>query len=195
MADKFNTNETPVTSVKLNYLTKGHYTTAERDAIPTGDTIKGMLIYNTDDSVYQELTQVSPAIWRSRFDIGILYDVEFNDEITAPAVQVYKTLGVPFNMKLVDSMLTLTTAGTGVALFEIDVLMENGADSGVFATIYSTRPSTDASKFTSDNATTPPVFSVSSLIKGRRLQFKVAVLDTDLLARGVKCQLIGYRES
>lgn len=195
MADKFNTNETPVTSVKLNYLTKGHYTTAERDAIPSGDTIKGMLIYNIDDSVYQELTQVSPAIWRSRYDIGVLYEVELLDELTAPAVQVYKTLGIPFNMKLTGAMLTLTTAGTGIALFEVDVLKETGADTNTFATIFATRPTTDASKFTSDNATTPPALSVTSLEKGRRLQFKVQALDTDLLARGPKITLIGYRES
>lgn len=193
MTTKFNTNETPVTSVKMNKLSIGHYTTVDRDALPVGDTILGMVIYNEDTNVHQKLTQLSPAIWEDMDNIIVIISSELVDETTLPSTGVKKTIGIPFNCELVDVIGTLTVAGTGAVLFEFDVLYETGLNTNTFSTIFSTRVQIDASEFTSVTATTPMVLSVTTLQKGRRLQLKIQAIDTNTLGRGPKLQLMGYK--
>ena len=50
----------------------------------------------------------------------------------------------------------------------------------------------DATEFTSTTAATPPVISVSTWEKGRRLQLSIDTLDTGGTARGAKISLITH---
>jgi len=116
------------------------------------------------------------------------------DETTAPTTGVkYTTEPAPYDMKIEDVIAGLTTAGTGAALFTFDILKEDTApNTNTFTTIFSTKPTIDASEFTSTTAATPPVLSVTTWEKGRRLQLKIDTLDTDGLARGAKIELVTH---
>jgi len=115
------------------------------------------------------------------------------DETTAPTTGVkYTTEPAPYDMAIEDAITGLTTAGTGAALFTIDVLKEDSVNANTFTTIFSTLPTIDASEFTSTTADTAPVISVSTWEKGRRLQLSIDTLDTDGLARGAKISLITH---
>lgn len=114
------------------------------------------------------------------------------DETTAPTTGVkYTTEPAPYDMSIEDAIGGLTTAGTGVALFTIDVLKETSVNGDVFASIFTTDlVEIDASDFTSTTATTQPNITTTTWEKGRRLQLSVSILDTDTLARGAKVSLI-----
>ncbi len=115
------------------------------------------------------------------------------DETTAPTTGVkYTTEPAPYDMSIEDAIAGLTTAGTGAALWTIDVLKEDSVNADTFTTIFSTLPTIDASEFTSTTAATPPVISVSTWEKGRRLQLSISTLDTDGLARGSKISLLTH---
>ena len=115
------------------------------------------------------------------------------DETTLPTTGVkYTTEPAPYDMAIEDAITGLTTAGTGAALFTIDVLKEDSVNGNTFTTIFSTLPTIDASEFTSTTAATPPVISVSTWEKGRRLQLSIDTLDTDTLGRGAKIVLITH---
>ena len=113
------------------------------------------------------------------------------DETTAPTTGVkYTTEPAPYDMTLEDIIGGLTTAGTGAALFTMEILKENSVNANAFTTILTTKVTIDASEFTSTTAATPPVLSVTTWEKGRRLQLEIDTLDTNALARGAKIQLI-----
>jgi hypothetical protein len=115
------------------------------------------------------------------------------DETTAPTTGVkYTTEPAPYDMSIEDAIAGLTTAGTGAALFTIDVLKENSVNADAFTTIFSTLVTIDASEFTSTTAATAPVISVSTWEKGRRLQLSIDTLDTDTLGRGAKISLVTH---
>ena len=113
------------------------------------------------------------------------------DEATLPVVGVtYTTEPSPYDMTIEDSIAGLTVAGTGATLFTIDVLKENSVNANAFTTIFTTKPTIDASEFTSTTAATPQVLNVTTWEKGRRLQLKIDTLDTNTLGRGAKISLI-----
>jgi len=113
------------------------------------------------------------------------------DETTAPTTGVkYTTEPAPYDMALEDIIGGLTTAGTGAALFTMEILKENSVNADAFTTILSTKVTIDASEFTSTTAATAPVLSVTTWEKGRRLQLEIDTLDTNGLARGAKIQLL-----
>jgi len=115
------------------------------------------------------------------------------DESTLPVVGVvYVTEPAPYDMKLEDAIAGLTVTGAGAALWTVDVLKENSVNANAFTTIFSTKPTIDAAEYTSTTAATPPVLSVTTWEKGRRLQLKIDTLDTDTLARGAKIALIAH---
>lgn len=115
------------------------------------------------------------------------------DESTLPAVGVvYTTEPAPYDMKIEDVIAGLTTAGTGAALWTVDILKEDAVNDGNFTTIFTTKPTIDASEFTSTTAATPMALNVTTWEKGRRLQLKIDQLDTDTLARGAKVTLITH---
>ena len=115
------------------------------------------------------------------------------DETTAPSTGVkYTTEPAPYDMTLEDIIGGLTTAGTGAALFTMEILKENSVNADAFTTILSTKVTIDASEFTSTTAATAPVLSVTTWEKGRRLQLEIDTLDTNGLARGAKIELLTH---
>ena len=115
------------------------------------------------------------------------------DEETAPSTGVkYTSEPAPYDMKIEDVIAGLTTAGTGATLFTFDILKENSVNANAFTTIFSTKPTIDASEFTSTTAAAAMVLSVTTLEKGRRLQLKIDTLDTNALGRGAKITLITH---
>lgn len=175
-----------------------------------------LLIFTTTASAVNELTLVNAAIatpveiQATGGDADI--DVQFTpkgtgtfygnretwawpltDETSAPTTGVkYTTEPAPYDMSIEDAIAGLTTAGTGAALFTIDVLKEDSVNADTFTTIFSTLPTIDDSEFTSTTAATPPVISVSTWEKGRRLQLSIDTLDTDTLGRGAKIELVTH---
>lgn len=132
--------------------------------------------------------------------IGTVYESVFaypvTDETTLPTTGVkYVTDPAPYNFTITDVIGGLTTAGTGAALFRFDILLEDTApNTNTFTTIFSTKPTIDASEFTTTTAATPMVLSVTAVAKGKRLQLKIDQLDTNSLARGAKIAIL-YRRS
>jgi len=115
------------------------------------------------------------------------------DESTLPTTGVkYVTDPWPYDFKIIDVIAGLTTAGTGAALWRIDILKEDSVNANTFTTIFTTLPTIDASEFTSTTAATAMVLNVTTIEKGRRLQLKIDQLDTNTLARGAKVSVIGY---
>jgi len=115
------------------------------------------------------------------------------DESTAPTTGVkYVTDPWPYDFKIIDVIAGLTTAGTGAALWRVDILKEDSVNANTFTTIFTTKPTIDASEFTSTTAATAMVLNVTTIEKGKRLQLKIDQLDTNTLARGAKISVIGY---
>lgn len=115
------------------------------------------------------------------------------DEETLPVVDtIYVTEPAPYDMALEDVIAGLTVAGAGAALWTVDILKEDSVNANAFTTILSTLVTIDAAEYTSTTAATPPVISVATWEKGRRLQLKIALLDTDTLARGAKISLLAH---
>lgn len=114
------------------------------------------------------------------------------DETTLPTTGVkYTTEPAPYDMTIEDAIGGLTTAGTGAALFTIDVLKETSVNGNVFSSIFTTDlVEIDASEFTSTTAATQPNITTTTWEKGRRLQLSVSILDSNSLARGAKVSLI-----
>ena len=117
------------------------------------------------------------------------------DESTLPTTGVkYVTDPWPYDFKIIDVIAGLTTAGTGAALWRVDILKEDSVNANTFTTIFTTKPTIDASEFTSTTAATAMVLNVTTIEKGKRLQLKIDQLDTNTntLARGAKVSIIGY---
>lgn len=116
------------------------------------------------------------------------------DETTAPTTGVkYTTEPAPYDMAIEDAIGGLTTAGTGAALFTIDVLKETSVNGNAFSSIFTTDlVEIDASEFTSTTAATQPNITTTTWEKGRRLQLEITILDSNTLARGAKVELITH---
>ncbi len=114
------------------------------------------------------------------------------DETTAPTTGVkFTTEPAPYDMLIEDAIMGLTTAGT-TSTFTVNVLKEDSVNADAFTTIFSTLLTIDATEFTSTTAAIPPVISVSTWEKGRRLQLSIDTLDTGGTARGVKIELVTH---
>jgi len=117
------------------------------------------------------------------------------DESTAPTTGVkYVTDPWPYDFKIIDVIAGLTTAGTGAALWRVDILKEDSVNANTFTTIFTTKPTINSGQFTSTTASAPMVLNVTTIEKGKRLQLKIDQLDTNTntLARGAKISVIGY---
>ena len=124
-----------------------------------------------------------------------IFAYPLTDETTLPTTGVkYVTEPAPFAFTITDVIGGLTTAGTGAALFTFDILLEDTApNTNTFTTIFSTKPTIDASEFTTTTAATPMVLSATAVTKGKRLQLKIDTLDSNSLARGAKIQILCTR--
>lgn len=107
---------------------------------------------------------------------------------------IYTSAPFPANFNVIGCVLGVKTAGTGATLVEADALLEDSVNGNTFTTIFTTRPTVDASEFTSTTAATPYVFSSNPVVcaKGKRMQYKIQAVDSNNLVRGMKMQLIGY---
>jgi len=117
------------------------------------------------------------------------------DESTLPTTGVkYVTDPWPYDFKIIDVIAGLTTAGTGAALWRVDILKEDSVNANTFTTIFTTKPTINSGQFTSTTASAPMVLNVTTIEKGKRLQLKIDQLDTNTntLARGAKISVIGY---
>ena len=116
------------------------------------------------------------------------------DEATLPTTGVkYVTGPAPYNMTILDVIAGLTVAGTGATLVTVDILLEDTApNTNTFTTIFSTKPTIDASEFSSTTAAAAMALSVTAIPKGHRLQLKIDTIDTNNLAAGLKVTLIMF---
>jgi len=107
---------------------------------------------------------------------------------------VYTSLPMPADFNVIGCVLGVKTAGTGANLVRADVLVENSVNANAFTTIFITKPTIDASEFTSTTAATPYVFTSNPTViaKGKRVQYKIDQIDSNSLARGYKIGLVGY---
>ena len=117
-----------------------------------------------------------------------------SDEATVLTTGVkYVTEPAPYNMTISDVIAGLTVAGTGAALVTVDILLEDTApNTNTFTTIFSTKPTIDASEFSSTTAAAAMALSVTAIPKGHRLQLKIDTIDTNNLAAGLKVTLIMF---
>ncbi len=96
-------------------------------------------------------------------------------------------------MSIEDAIGGLTTAGTGAALFTMDILKETSVNGDAFSSIFTTDlVEIDASEFTSTTAATQPNITTTTWEKGRRLQLSITILDSNTLGRGAKVSLITH---
>lgn len=131
---------------------------------------------------------------------GAIYGVRetwgypLTDEGTLPVVGVvFVTEPAPYDMSIDDVIGGLTVAGTGAALFTMDILKENSVNADAFTSIFTTDlVEIDASEFTSTTAATQPNITTSTWEKGRRLQLSITILDSNTLARGAKLAIVTH---
>jgi len=110
-----------------------------------------------------------------------------SDETTAiDSTGTKVTFRMPYDYTVTEVRASLTTAGTGVNLFTVDI-SEGGT------TILSTKITIDASETTSTTAATPPVISDSSLADDAQMTIDVDQLDSGGVAAGLKVYIIGYK--
>lgn len=108
------------------------------------------------------------------------------DETTSMTTGTKVTFRMPFAMTLTSVRGSLTTAATGATLFAFDV-QEGGV------TIFSTKPTFDASETTTVTAATPNVISDTSLADNAVITVIVDAIGNTLPGVGLKVYLIGTR--
>lgn len=108
------------------------------------------------------------------------------DETSSMTTGTKATFRMPFAMTLSSVRGSLTTAATGATLFAFDV-KEAGT------TIFSTKPTFDASATTTVGAATPNVISDTSLADNAVITIIVDAIGNTLPGVGLKVYLIGNR--
>jgi hypothetical protein len=107
-----------------------------------------------------------------------------SDETTALTTGTKVTFRMPFAMTLTGVRVGVTTAPTGSTLI-VDI-KESGS------TIFSTKPSIDASEKTSTTGT-PAVFSDTALADDAEMTIIIDQVGASIAGAGLKVFLIGYR--
>lgn len=123
------------------------------------------------------------------------YGFALSDEDTVLTIGVkITTIIVPYDFNIDDVMISVKTAGTGAALVTVDIQREISENSNTFETIFTTKPTIDATEFTSKTAATQPVINsaVDDVLKGERIQLKIDVVDTGNVATGLKVIIAGH---
>lgn len=108
------------------------------------------------------------------------------DETSSMTTGTKATFRMPFAMTLTSVRGSLTTAATGATLFAFDI-QEGGV------TIFSTKPTFDASATTTVGAATPNVISDTSLADNAIITVIVDAIGSTLPGVGLKVYLIGTR--
>jgi len=121
------------------------------------------------------------------------YALSNEDTILSTGVKITTAIwNYDFNSD--DVIISVKTLGTGAALVTVDILRETAENSNVFETIFTTKPTIDASEYTSKTAATAAVVSSSldDVLKGERIQLKIDTIDTDNVATGLKVIIEGH---
>lgn len=108
------------------------------------------------------------------------------DETTSMTTGTKVTFRMPFAMTLTSVRGSLTTAATGATLFQFDI-----QEAGV--TIFSTKPTFDASATTTVGAATPNVISDTALADNAVITIIVDAIGNTLPGVGLKVYLNGTR--
>jgi hypothetical protein len=145
------------------------------------DTLPIVQSSTTKESTFQLVYDIVKAT------LPVCESYAFGDETTAHTTGSAKvSFHMPYAMTLTDVKVSLVTAGTGAALFTVDLHM-NGT------TVLSTKVTVDATEKTSATAATPPVISVSALTVDALMTVDIDLMDTGGVAAGGKIYLIGTR--
>lgn len=128
----------------------------------------------------------NPTIAQTASGSYEVYSVAVSDETTDLTTGTAKlTFRMPFAMTLSEVRINVNTAPTGSTLI-VDV-KESGT------TIFSTKPSIDASEKTSVTAATAAVISDSSLADDAEMTVNIDQVGATIAGKGLKLTLIGYR--
>ena len=95
-------------------------------------------------------------------------------------------------MTLSGSTLGTVQSGSG-DLLTINILKETAVNSDGFSSIFSSLPTVNQGEFTSTTTPMPPVLSITTWERGRRLRLEIDTLDTSNAAKGVKATLVVHR--
>lgn len=156
------------------------------------DTIAG-LTATTDSFI-----QAKSSAWASRTIAQVAADlsssikntecicVPMSDETTALTTGTKVTIRMPYAFTITEVRASVTTAPTGGTLLGIDI-KESGT------TIFSTKPTFDASEKTTTTAATANVLSDTSLADDAEMTFIVDTVGSTIAGAGLKAYLIGHR--
>lgn len=97
------------------------------------------------------------------------------------------TMHAPYAFTITEVQAGLRTAGTGAALITVDIHV---AGTTIMS---STKITIDASEKTSVTAATQPVLTTTAVAKGDLIEFFLDQRDTDNVATGLKCYIVGSR--
>lgn len=124
------------------------------------------------------------------------YGYALSDEDTAPLTTGVKitTVIVNYDFNIDSVIISVKTAGTGAALVTVDILRETVENSDVFESIFTTKPTIDASEFSSKTAAVATVIdgAKDDVLKGERIQLKIETVDTGAVATGLKAIIAGH---
>jgi hypothetical protein len=109
-----------------------------------------------------------------------------SDETSVLTTGTKVTFRMPYAFTLTAVRGSLTTAATGATLFAFDV-KESGT------TIFSTKPTIDASEKTTTTATTPSVLSDTALADDAEITIIIDAVGNTIAGAGLKVYLIGSR--
>ncbi len=140
-----------------------------------------LLLKDTNDSNQLKETTIQA--------IGMAFTWGASDEDAALVTGLqYTTEASEIFRNLSEVILSVKNAPTGTKL-EVDIMKETGPNTNIFVTIFSTRPTIDLNEFTSQTASIPAVFSVTTWETQRRLQLVLDVTDSNAAATGLKVSL------
>jgi hypothetical protein len=117
---------------------------------------------------------------------SVAFIVACSDETTALTTGLKVTFRMPFAMNVSSIRGGLTTAATGATLFAFDV-KEGGT------TIFSTKPTFDASSKTTVGAATPSVISDTALADNAEVTILVDAVGSTIAGAGLKVAFIGTK--
>lgn len=109
-----------------------------------------------------------------------------SDETTSLTTGTAKvTFRMPYAMTITSVRGSVTTAATGATLLAFDV-KESGT------TIFSTKPTFDATELTTQTAATPSVLSDTSLADDASMTINIDAVGNTIAGAGLKVSIIGY---
>jgi len=144
-------------------------------SVPRGGTANQVLVKSSSTDYATEWSTPTESIL-----------IACGDETTALTTGTKVTFRMPYAFTLTAVRGSLTTAATGATLFAFDV-KESGS------TIFSTKPTFDASEKTTTTAATASVLSDTSLADDAEITVIIDAVGSTIAGAGLKVALIGRR--